>query len=119
MKLEDVVLWICSLLASMAMVGARLGWLLYGVAPEPPADPAALGLWERKRRWLIFSEFSALPAFATIAVGVGRLKGWPDWGVVIFTMVLGALGFAFALDALQTVFRRRLGLREDGKDGAA
>jgi len=115
MKLDDVLLWLWSLFGGMAMVGARLGWLLYGASPEPPADPAALGLWERKRRWLIFSEFSALPAFAMIAVGIGRLKGWPDWGVVIFTMVLGALGFAFALDALQTVFRKRLGVGEDAR----
>ncbi|MCJ2189168.1 hypothetical protein [Novosphingobium beihaiensis] len=115
MKLEDVILYICSLFGGLAMVGARLGWMLYGIAPEPPADPEALDLWQRKRRWLVVSELSALPAFAIIALGVGRLKGWPDYGVVLFTMVLGALGFAFALDALQTLFRKRLGLQDDGK----
>lgn len=119
MKFEDILLWLWSLCGGMAMVGARLGWMLWGIAPEPPLDPAALGLWERKRRWLVFSELSALPAFATIALGIGRLKEWPDWGVVIATMVMGALGFAFALDALQTIFRKRLGIQGEAQDGAA
>lgn len=115
MKLEDIILWLGSLFAGMAMVGARLGWLLFGAEADPPADPAAMALWQRKRRWLVFSEFSALPAFATLALAVGRLKEWPDVGVILFTMALGALGFAFLLDALQTVFRKRLNLKDDGK----
>lgn len=80
----------------------------------PPVDPDAFGLWQRKRRWLIFSELSALPAFATISVLVGRLREWPVEGVILLSMVLGALGFAFFLDALQTLVRRRVGLGESG-----
>lgn len=112
MKLEDFLLWLLSLIAGLALCGARLGWLLFGVAPEPPADPAAFVLWQRKRRWLVFSELSALPAFATISVTIGRLRGWPIEGVILFSMVLGALGFAFFLDALQTLVRRKVGLAE-------
>lgn len=110
MKFEDIMLWLLSLLGGLAMVGARLGWMLFSIAPEPPSDPVAFGMWQRKRRWLVFSELSALPAFAMLAVTIGRLKGWPDIGVILFTMALGALGFAFLLDALQTIFRKRLGL---------
>lgn len=113
MKLDDFLLWVLSLVAGLALCGARLGWLLFGVAPEPPADPAAFGLWQRKRRWLVFSEISALPAFATISVMVGRLRAWPTEGVILFSMVLGALGFAFFLDALQTLVRRRVGLKDE------
>lgn len=109
MKAEDFILWVLSLAGGLALCGARLGWLLFGVAPEPPADVEAFKLWQRKRRWLIFSELSALPAFATISVLVGRLREWPMEGVILLSMVLGALGFAFFLDALQTIVRKRLG----------
>ncbi|MBG6116206.1 hypothetical protein IWY39_002568 [Sphingobium sp. JAI105] len=113
MKFEDIILWLVSLIGGLAMVGARLGWMLFGVAPEPPDDPVAFGMWQRKRRWLIFSELSALPAFAMLAVMVGRLKGWPDLAVILFAMALGGLGFAFLLDALQFLFRKRLGIGGD------
>lgn len=110
MKLDDAMLWVMSLFGGLALCGARLGWLLFGAAPEPPVDAVALDLWRRKRRWLIFSELSALPAFATISVVVGKLRAWPLEGVILLSMVLGALGFAFFLDALQTIVRRRIGV---------
>ncbi|AIT79101.1 hypothetical protein [Novosphingobium pentaromativorans] len=110
MKFDDFLLWLLSLFGGLALCGARLGWLLFGVAPVPPADPVALDLWRRKRRWLVISEISALPAFATISVMIGKIRAWPVEGVVLFSMVLGALGFAFFLDALQTIVRRRMGL---------
>jgi len=72
-------------------------------------------MWERKRRWLIISELSALPAFATISLLVGKLREWPMEGVILLSMVLGALGFAFFLDALQTIVRKRIGM--EGRDG--
>lgn len=109
MKLEDFTLWALSLFGGLALCGARLGWLLFGVAPDPPSDTEAFDLWRRKRRWLIFSELSALPAFATISLLVGRLRDWPMEGVILLSMVLGALGFAFFLDALQTIVRKRIG----------
>lgn len=110
MKWEDIVLWLLNLLAGLALCGARLGWLLFKIAPEPPEDLQALDLWRRKRRWLVISELSALPAFATLAIIVGRLRNWPLEGTILFSMTLGALGFAFFLDALQTLVRKRLGM---------
>ena len=114
MKADDFFLWLLSLFGGLALCGARLDWLLFGVAPAPPVDPDAFDLWQRKRRWLIFSELSALPAFATISVLVGRLRAWPVEGVILLSMVLGALGFAFFLDALQTLVRRRVGMEGGG-----
>lgn len=115
-RFDDLILWLFSLAASLAMVGARIGLRLFGATPEPPADADALALWRLKRRWLIWSELSALPAFATFAVWVGRVYGWAPEKVVMLSMVLGALGFAFLLDALQTLVRRRAGL--NGGDDA-
>lgn len=112
MKLEDVSLFLLALFGAAAMCGARIAWLLFGIASTPPVDPAALVLWERKRRWLMISEFAALPAFALISVLIGRLREWPVEGVVLLSMLLGALGFAFFLDALQTLVRKRVGMAE-------
>ena len=113
-KWDDFVLWLMSLAGGLALCGARLGWLLFRVAADPPNDPAAFALWQRKRRWLVISELSALPAFATLALMVGRLRHWPMEGIVIMSMVLGALGFAFFLDALQTIVRKRIGMEGGG-----
>src|SRR3546814_7501902 len=82
--------------------------MLFGLPTEPPIDPSALASWERKRRWMVISELAALPAFAAIAVIVGKLQHWPIEAVVALSIVLGALGFAFFLDALQTIIRRKL-----------
>lgn len=116
-KSEVIVLYFASLLGGLALCGARLGWLLFRVASVPPEDVAALNLWKLKRRWLIISELSALPAFATISVVLGLLQQWPVPGIILFSMVLGALGFAFFLDTLQTIVRRRIGM-EKGDDNA-
>jgi hypothetical protein len=102
---DDLLLWLLSLIGGLALCGARLGFALFRLA---------LRLWKLKRRWLVYSEVSALPAFATISVVVGRLREWPIEGVILLSMVLGALGFAFFLDALQTIVRKRIGMKEDG-----
>jgi hypothetical protein len=107
-ELDILMMWSASLLSGLALTGARLGWLLFRVAPDPPEEPMALALWRRKRRWLVISELSALPGFATVAVTVGRMQEWPVEGVVLFSMCMGALGFAFLLDALETLVRKRL-----------
>ena len=110
MNLNDFLWWLTALFGGLMICGAKLAYMLFGLPTEPPVDPFALASWERKRRWMVISELAALPAFAAIAVIVGRLRDWPIEGVVLFSMVLGALGFAFFLDALQTIIRRKLDL---------
>lgn len=105
-KFGELWVWLLSLAGSLALCGARLSWLLFRVGPLPPAEAEALALWKLKRRWLIASELSALPAFVFFAVMVGKRQHWPVENVVLLSMVLGALGFAFFLDALQTIARR-------------
>ena len=106
---NDWVTWLVSLAGSLALCGARLSWLLFRVASIPPVEHEALQLWKLKRRWLIASELSALPAFVFFAVMIGKKQGWPMENIVLLSMVLGALGFAFFLDALQTLARRWVG----------
>lgn len=112
MTRDDLILWLFALGGSLAGLGARIGLLLARMPPEPPDDPKARAAWEQRRRWLIISELSALPAFASLAMAVGYLQKWPVAGIVLLSMVLGALGFAFLLDALKALLRQRLGLKE-------
>lgn len=117
MDWKDVVLWLLAWGGGLAICGAKLAYMLFGISSEPPDDPVALRAWVRKRKWLVISELAALPAFASIAVIIGKLRAWPLEGVVLFSMLLGALGFAFFLDALRTLVSRRLGLNQ-GQGGA-
>lgn len=110
MKPDDIYLWFWLFFGTLAGAGAKIAWLLFGVAVEPPDDPSAYHKWARKRKWVIISELSALPAFATFAYTIGDLYDWPPAGLVLLSMCLGALGFAFFLDALQTVLRRKIGM---------
>lgn len=108
MGLNDLQWWLTALFGSLMMCGAKLAYQLFGIPVDPPTHPESLKSWERKRRWLCISELAALPAFASIAVLIGRVQKWPVEGVVLLSMILGALGFAFFLDAIQTIIRRRL-----------
>lgn len=112
MTRDDVVLWLFALGSALAGLGARCGWVLFRVSTEPPEDPRAREAWERRRRWLAISEIMALPAYAVLAVTVGRLRAWPVEGIVLASMVLGALGTAFFLHGIEVLARRRLGLEE-------
>jgi sterol desaturase/sphingolipid hydroxylase (fatty acid hydroxylase superfamily) len=112
MKLEIIVTWFFALAGGLALCGARLSWLLFRMAPDPPEESIALRLWQRKRQWVVISELAVLPAFATIAVLIGRLQQWPVEAMVLMTMTMGGLGFAFFLDALQVLVRRRMGMDE-------
>lgn len=109
---EYVYLWVIAILASASVVGGKIGSLMWGLAPDPPVDPIAAQHWARRRRWLAYSEVSALPAFATIgvtSVAYGELN--PIAGVLI-AMALGAVGFPLLLDGAQWLFRKRLGMPE-------
>lgn len=108
---EIVRLWLVAYGAALVAFAARITFLL-GFSPDPPEDVIERARWVRKRRWLIASEFAALPLFATTAV-LAVVEKWmtPVTGV-LFALVAGALGFAFFLHALDTVLRRRIGMEE-------
>lgn len=94
--------WLLAYMGALTGFSARMAYKLFGIASAPPTDPAELAGWRRKRRWLMISEFAALPMFATLAV-LSTAKGWTDPVTsVIAAMILGALGFAFLLHALET-----------------
>lgn len=118
-RIDYVYLWVLAILASATVVGGKIGSFMWGLAPDPPVDPAAAEHWARRRRWLAYSEVSALPAFATIgvtAVAYGDLN--PIAGVLI-AMGLGAVGFPLLLDGAQWLFRKRLGMPETHAGRAA
>lgn len=117
---RDFILWWgLSLLAASTIVGAKVGLLLWGLAPNPPADPELAAHWRRRRRWLAYAELSALPAFATISVALAAHRQADPIVSVLIAMALGGIGFTLLLDAVQWLFRKRLGLPIPGADAAA
>ena len=116
MNHEEIIrLWLVAYGAALVAFAARITFLL-GFRPDPPEEEIERARWLRKRRWLIASEFAALPLFATTAV-LAVIEHWltPVTGV-LFALVAGALGFAFFLHALDTVLRRRIGLDAPGSN---
>lgn len=109
-------LWLISALASLAMIGGKLGLMLFGPAAEsPPDDPVLAAHWRRKRAWLAISELSAVPAFATAAVAATKYWHLPVVACVVISMALGGLGFAMFLHGVQILTRRQLKLEEGSK----
>lgn len=106
------LLWFLSLFGALASVTAKLGHALFGVAATPPIEAVELAHWRRKRRWLVISNFSALPLFATIAVAMTLYFDWPPVTCVLISMVCGALGFGFLLNGLQILVLRKLELEQ-------
>lgn len=109
---ELVILWLIYVVAAATVVGGKLGLFLFRLAADPPDDEKLARLWERRRRWLAYSELSALPAFATIAVALVKYRQLDPVLGVLISMFLGGVGFALLLDGAQWVFRKRLGLPE-------
>lgn len=109
-KYDLAILWVISGLAALTAVAAKLGMILFALAEEPPADVQAALHWQRRRRWLTYSELAALPFFATTGVSATIYGDLPPVASVIISMLLGALGFGFFLHAVQTITRRRLGI---------
>lgn len=107
---EFILWWLASLAAASTVVAAKLGMLLWGMAPEPPSDPVLLAHWLRRRRWLTYAELSALPAFATIAVTIAQYRGASLTLSILIAMALGGIGFVLLLDGVQWLFRKRLGM---------
>lgn len=102
--------WVASLLATTMIVGGKLGMFLFRLSIDPPDDPVLAAHWRRKRRWLTWSELSALPAFSTISVTVVHYYRIDPVVAVLLSMFLGGVGFALLLDGAQWIFRKRLGL---------
>lgn len=109
---DFLVWWVLSLAASASVAVGRIGYSLWRLSPDEPDDPAKARHWRRRRRWLVFSELSALPAFATVAVASVAHWGMSPVTAVLISMALGGVGFAMLLDALQYLFRKRVGLPE-------
>ena len=107
---EFMLWWTFSILAAATVVGAKLGMLLFAMAPDPPADAALAAHWRRRRRWLVYAELSALPAFATISVTLTVHGDFDPIMSVLVSMALGAIGFVLLLDAVQWLFRKRIGM---------
>ena len=103
--------WLLSLMAAATIVGARIGNWLYGEkAPDPPSDPELLVLWKRRRSWIVLSEVSALPAFASLAVAGTKYWNLDAWVSIPVAMLLAILGFLLLLDGVQRMFYKRLGI---------
>jgi hypothetical protein len=106
---EILRLWLAAYGAALVAFAARITFLL-GFSPDPPEGVVQHAAWLRRRRWLIASEFAALPLFATTAVLAVVEKWLTPVSGVLFALIAGALGFAFFLHALDTVLRRRIGM---------
>lgn len=107
-KFDIAVLWAALYFSALVGFTARIAYLLYGISEQPPEDPDQLVVWHRKRRWLIFSEFAALPLFATAWITLGVHAEWSVPFLILGSMASGALGFGFLLNALQTIVTRRI-----------
>lgn len=109
-KSELTILWVAAFFAALTGVTARLARDLYNVSIAVPDDPLERQHWERRRRWMIWSELAALPAFATISVASVLYFGLPAVAAVLLAIALGGLGFGFLLNGLQAKIREKWGI---------
>lgn len=106
---EWTLLWCASLVAAAFGTGMRVAALLYGKrAIEPPEEPALMVHWQRRRRWIVISELSALPTFASLSVASVAYWGMNPVAAIIMAMVLAIAGFLLLLDGIQALVRLRL-----------
>ncbi len=116
---EFMLWWFFSILSATTVVAAKLGLLLFALAPDPPSDPDLAAHWRRRRRWLTYAELSALPAFATISVTAAVHQNYSPVTSVLIAMGLGGIGFTLLLDAVQWLFRKRIGMPQPSSSGTA
>lgn len=109
---DFLIWWVLSLAASATVAIGRIGYSLWRISPDEPDEPSQAKTWRRRRRWLVFSEISALPAFATLSVVAVVHWGLSPVAGVLLSMAMGGIGFTMLLDALQYLFRQRAGLPE-------
>ena len=114
---EFLFWWLASLFASTTVVVAKLGMKLYGDPADMPADPALAVHWARRRRYIAMAELSALPAFATASVVLVSYYHLNPVAAVLLAMAQGFVGFPLLLDGAAFLFRRRIGLPQDTKNG--
>lgn len=106
---ELTLLWLLSFAASLTVIAARVSFMMFGVkAEQPPEDPKLVQQWSRRRKYLLASELSAVPAFATCGVVATEYWNLSPIASVLIAMVLGALGFGFLLHAVEVIVRRKL-----------
>lgn len=112
---EFLFWWFCSIVATTTIVGGKLGLFLFRLSVDPPEDPILAAKWRMRRRWLAYSELSALPAFSTISVTFVIWYRIDPIVAVMASMFLGGIGFALLLDGAEWLFRKRLGLPEKAR----
>ncbi|MCE7797847.1 hypothetical protein LWE61_14945 [Sphingobium sufflavum] len=118
---ESVWLWFLCIVATSTVIGGKLGAVFWGLAAEPPSDPAEFSRWQRRRRWSAYSEISALPAFATIGVVAVYYGALNPIAAVPISMTLGAVGFPLLLHGAQLLYRdrlKRLGISLPGEEAS-
>lgn len=108
--LDMAISWLGCLFAALCGVCARVARDLWSVSATAPTDPMELAMWQRRRRWMIWSELAALPFFATISIALVVYQDVPVVVGLLIASVLGGLGFGFLLNGLQAIIRKRLGI---------
>lgn len=114
--LRDFLMWWAfAMIAGATVAVGQIAHKLARIDVEEPTDPAKLAAWQKRKMWLVITELSALPAFATMATA-GRIyfEVHPVVGVLV-TMFLGFVGFAMLIDGAKFVFRKRVGIEGDGQ----
>lgn len=107
-----MVWWVISLLAVAPLVGAKVLFTLFRLAPDPPKDRVAARHWRRRRLGLAYAELLATPSFATAGVAITRHFKLTAETSVGISMILGAIGFTLLLDGIQYLFRLRIGMAQ-------
>lgn len=106
-RLEMLLLWVLFAAAALTGLCARLAHRMFNISELMPSDGEQARQWRVKRRWMMFSEVAALPAFATAWVAAAVQWTLPIPLVVLGSMASGALGFGFLIHALQVWVMRK------------
>lgn len=102
--------WFINMVAGATVLVGQVAHKLARLDLDAPTDPARLEHWHKRKKWLVVTEFSALPAFTTMSVAVVSYLDMPPVAGVIINMVLGFVGFAMVIDGARYVFRARLSI---------
>jgi hypothetical protein len=106
-RLDVIILWCLVALSALSGLAARLAMRLFHIDQVPPTDFEQLKSWKRRRWYMIVSEVSALPAFATFWIAASMQWHLSVPLIVIGSMISGALGFGFLIHALQIYVLRK------------